>query len=316
MASKYDTSVDLSNKNNSHTLIVELVGHGKRVLDVGAATGYLAGVLTEQGCRVTGIEIDPESARQAEEHCDRVIAGNVEELDLDEELGGESFDVIVFGDVLEHLGDPLRALERFKPFLGSGGYVVASIPNIAHGSVRLALLQGRFQYRSLGLLDNTHLRFFTRESVGQLFEDAGFLMTDLRRTIQGLFMTEIEVDGDNVPDDVVRLLQEDPEALTYQFVLTARPYGSTEGPAADHGRPTGELIGLLHELGSPSAGDNGFVYELIRKLRDLEDLRHLLGIRTKQLARTEQRAADLAQEVVELKDRLARLTQSGKGEAE
>jgi len=193
--------------------------------------------------------------------------------------------------------------------------VVASIPNVAHGSVRLALLQGRFDYRSLGLLDNTHLRFFTRESVGRLFEDAGFLITDFRRTIQGIFMTEIEVDANRVPDDVVRLLQEDPETLTYQFVLMARPYGGVEGPVAYHERPTGELIGLLHELGSSSAGGKGFVYELIRKLHDLEDLRHLLGIRTKQLARTELRAAGLAQELVELKDRLARVTQSGKSDA-
>jgi O-antigen biosynthesis protein len=314
MASKYDTSVDLNNKNSSHTLIVELVGHGKRVLDVGASTGYLARALTERGCRVTGIELDPESARQAEEHCDRVISGNVENLDLYEKLGDEPFDVIVFGDVLEHLEDPLRALERFKPFLGSGGHVVASIPNVAHGSVRLALLQGRFEYRSLGLLDNTHLRFFTRESVGGLFEDAGFLITDFRRTTQGIFMTEIEVDANRVPDDVVRLLQEDPEALTYQFVLTAIPYGGVEGPRAYHERPTDELIGLLHELGSTSAGGEGFAYELIRKLHDLEDLRHLLAIRTKQLARTELRVTGLAQEVVELNDRLARITQSGKSD--
>jgi 2-polyprenyl-3-methyl-5-hydroxy-6-metoxy-1,4-benzoquinol methylase len=312
MVSRYDASVDLSNKNNSHTLIVELVGHGRRVLDVGASTGFLARVLTERGCTVTGIEIDPDSARQAEESCDRVIVGNVEELDLGAELGEDTFDVLVFGDVLEHLKDPRLALERFKPFLNPGGHVVASIPNIAHGSVRLALLQGEFRYRPLGLLDNTHLRFFTRASVEETFEGAGFLITDLRRTTQGLFTTEIEVDGGMVPDDVVRLLQDDPEAMTYQFVLAARPYAGAGGAMADHGRPTGELIGLLHELGSPEAGDNGFVYELIRKLRDLEDLRHLLGVRTKQLARSEQKRAQLSQEVIELKDRLARLAQSGK----
>jgi 2-polyprenyl-3-methyl-5-hydroxy-6-metoxy-1,4-benzoquinol methylase len=315
MANRYDTSVDLSERNNSHTLIVELVGHSRCVLDVGASTGFLARVLTERGCTVTGIEIDPESARLAEESCERVIVGNVEELDLDAEIGEETFDVLVFGDVLEHLKDPLLSLERFKPFLNPGGHVVASIPNIAHGSVRLALLQGNFRYRPLGLFDNTHLRFFTRESVEEMFERAGFLVTDLRRTTQGLFTTEIEVDGGRVPDDVVGLLQDDPEATTYQFVLAAKPYGEAGIPAADHGRPTGELIDLLHGLSSPEAGGSGFVYDLIRKLRDLEDLRHLLGVRTKQLARSEQRASDLAQEVVDLKGRLARLAQSGGGSA-
>ena len=313
MVSRYDASVDLGNKNNSHTLIVELVGHGRRVLDVGASTGFLARVLTERGCTVTGIEIDPDSARQAEEFCEKVIVGNVEELDLDAELGDETFDVLVFGDVLEHLKDPLLALERFKTFLNPGGHVVASIPNVAHGSVRLALMQGNFRYRPLGLLDNTHLRFFTRESVEEMFERANLLVTDLRRTTQGLFTTEIEVDGDRVPDDVIGLLREDPEATTYQFVLSAKPYGESGVPAADHGRPTGELIGLLHGLGSPEGGGNGFVHDLIRKLRDLEDMRHLLGIRTKQLVRSEQRAAGLAQEVIDLKERLARLTQSGRG---
>src|SRR5215218_1856672 len=200
MTSKYETEPNLDDRNSSHALITELVGPDKRVLDVGCAAGNLAEVLTGRGCRVTGIELDPEVARRAEERCERVIVGDVERLDLGAELDEGSFDVVLFGDVLEHLKDPLQTLKRLKPFLRAEGYVVASIPNVAHGSVRLALLQGRFQYRSLGLLDDTHLRFFTRESVGQLFEDAGFLITDFRRTIQGIFMTEIEVDANRVPD--------------------------------------------------------------------------------------------------------------------
>ncbi|HEX6710324.1 MAG TPA: class I SAM-dependent methyltransferase, partial [Rubrobacter sp.] len=135
---KYGTTVD-PNSDSSHAQIVDLVGHDKRVLDVGTSTGYLAEVMVSHGCRVTGIELDPEAARQAEKYCESVVIGDVENLDLEASFGGESFDVIVFGDVLEHLRDPLRTLRRLKHLLRFGGYAVASIPNIAHGSVRLAL---------------------------------------------------------------------------------------------------------------------------------------------------------------------------------
>src|SRR5215212_7244393 len=155
MARRYEANVNLENENSSHTLVVELVGYDKHVLDVGCSTGYIAEVLVKRGCRVTGIEIDPKAPPPAEDHCERVIVGDVESLDLGEELDEGAFDVIIFGDVLEHLKDPLQVLRRLKSFLGPRGYVVASIPNIAHGSVRLALMQGKFQYRSLGLLDST-----------------------------------------------------------------------------------------------------------------------------------------------------------------
>lgn len=234
--SKYDTEIDLSVQNNSHTLVTELVGREKLVLDVGASTGFLAKTLAAYGCRVTGIELDPEAARQAAEHCERVVVGDVESLDLSGELDGASFDVIVFGDTLEHLKDPLQTLERFKPFLRRGGFVVASIPNVAHGSVRLALLQGRFQYRPLGLLDDTHLHFFTRESVEQLFEDAGLRISELRRTRRGIFNTEVEVDRALVPGEVLETIQRDPEAQTYQFVLKARLAEESNNGAESTGR--------------------------------------------------------------------------------
>ncbi|MGB3683217.1 MAG: class I SAM-dependent methyltransferase, partial [Rubrobacteraceae bacterium] len=227
MTGKYKTEVDLKNSNSSQSLIVQLTGPGKRVLDVGTATGYVAKALVKRGCEVTGVEINPEAAEQAEEHCKRVIVGDIESMDLAAELGDETFDVIVFGDLLEHLKEPLQTLERFKSFLNSEGYVISSIPNIAHGSVRLALLQGEFRYRTLGLLDDTHLRFFTLDSVKQLFADAGFLIDVLERTRLGIFATEIEVDRDTVPEETLDRIRKDPEALTYQFVLTAYPSGGS-----------------------------------------------------------------------------------------
>ncbi len=78
MSSKYETEPELTSENNSHTMIVELVGHDKKVLDVGAATGYVTKLLSERGCSVTGIEVDPDAARDAEAHCERVITGDIE----------------------------------------------------------------------------------------------------------------------------------------------------------------------------------------------------------------------------------------------
>jgi 2-polyprenyl-3-methyl-5-hydroxy-6-metoxy-1,4-benzoquinol methylase len=301
MASKYETKLNLDDRSSSHALIIELLGLDKQVLDVGCATGNLAEVLAGRGCRVTGIEIDPEAARQAEKHCERVIVGDVESLDLGAELDEADFDVIVFGDVLEHLKDPLQTLRRFKPFLQTEGYVIASIPNIAHGSVRLALMQGRFRYRSLGLLDDTHLRFFTRETVEQLFKDAGFLIADLRRTTRGVFDTEIEIDREQLPPEVLRLVEEDPEASTYQFVLSAYRFGEAGMLAQD--------VRLLSEQ---LASRDRMIYELNRKLRNFEELKRLLDDRTEQLAEKEQEVSRLAHELAERNDRLARLVQFGK----
>ena len=219
--SKYDTHVDLTREDNSHTLMVELVGSSKRVLDVGCANGYLAEVLVGHGCKVSGVEYDPVAAEEARKHLETLVVGDLEQLDLVAELGEGRFDVIVFGDVLEHLRDPLPVLRQARALLAPGGYVVISIPNIAHGAVRLTLLQGRFDYRPLGLLDSTHIRFFTRDNLKALLHEAGFAATDFLRTTAGIFETELGLTADEVPAELVERVLEDPDATTYQFVVRA-----------------------------------------------------------------------------------------------
>ena len=123
---RYDTRVNLSDKNNSHTLLVLLTGRNKKVLEVGPATGYVTQALAARGCRVTGIEINPEAAKVARPHCERMIIGSVEEIDFDETFAGEQFDVVIYGDVLEHLLDPEGVLRKTARVLAPGGYVVAS----------------------------------------------------------------------------------------------------------------------------------------------------------------------------------------------
>ncbi|MEK6274695.1 MAG: methyltransferase domain-containing protein [Actinomycetota bacterium] len=205
---------------STHTKIVSLVPPATRVLEFGCATGYMSEVLKSKlGCTVVGIEISPEAAAIAEQHCERVIVGDAERIDYAVELAGEEFDVVLFADVLEHLKEPADVLRRIRPFIAENGVVVASIPNIAHGSVRLALLGGEFRYRDLGLLDETHLRFFTRASIQDLFEETGYVITHWLRQRFDVGATEISVP--NVPDAVREWLSADPETTTYQFVLRA-----------------------------------------------------------------------------------------------
>jgi 2-polyprenyl-3-methyl-5-hydroxy-6-metoxy-1,4-benzoquinol methylase len=218
--SKYDTDVDPAS-NTSHALMLQLVGSNKRVLDVGCASGYLARALREQGCRVSGVEYDPGAAEEARPALDKIVIGDLEQLDLAAEFAGDQFDVIVFGDVLEHLRDPLPVLRSVRELLRPGGAVVISVPNIAHADVRLSLLQGKFDYRNLGLLDITHVRFFTRSSLRTFLQDAGFVAVDVRTTTADVFGTELAEDAKGVDPAVVEQVLEDPDARTYQFVVKA-----------------------------------------------------------------------------------------------
>lgn len=243
---KYEAEIDLRNQNTSHALLVELVGRDKRVLDVGCANGALGRMLKVRGCRVSGLEMDGAAAQVAQQVLDDVLVGDVGDVDLVGHFGEASFDVVVFGDVLEHLADPCAVLKRVRPLLTGSGSVLASIPNVAHGSVRLSLLNGRFDYRPLGLLDSTHLRFFTRGSVHELFREAGLVPLEMRRTTAGVFDTEIGVRRADFEPGVVDAVEGDPDSTTYQFVVRAVPAdrpdangavaGSTPGRPADRCR--------------------------------------------------------------------------------
>jgi len=220
-APRYDFErIDLDS-GSVHADVVGLVGESRRVLEVGTATGYMSRALTERGCEVVGIELDPDMAERAGEFCERMIVGDAETLDLEHELEGERFDAIVTADVLEHLKEPLRLLQRLRPFLKADGYFVISVPNVAHGSVRLALLSGRFDYQDIGLLDSTHLRFFTRETLEQLLDEAELGLAELRRHERTLEASEVRFNADAISPEVMEEVNGDPDARTYQYVAKA-----------------------------------------------------------------------------------------------
>ena len=220
--SRYRVDIEPDNPNDSHFQVVELVGSGHDVLDVGCADGDVGRLLQETGNRVSGLDRDEEAAEKARADLERVVVADLDTCSLLDHFDAASFDVVVLADVLEHLREPARALRDATELLREGGRLVLSVPNVAHGALRLALLQGRWSYTETGLLDRTHLHFFTRTSLLELVEGAGLAVDQLRATVADPLGVEVELDPDRVPATVVEWVRHQPDALHYQFVLTAR----------------------------------------------------------------------------------------------
>lgn len=147
----------------------------RRVLDVGASRGGFLRRLRQLNPQVEawGIEPNEEAALEASEYADVILCGYYPAVLQDH--GPNHFDVIIFNDVLEHMADPWDALAKTHSFLSKKGIVVSSIPNIRHWTVlKQLLLQGRFDYVERGILDQTHLRFFTKSSMQEMFVKSGY----------------------------------------------------------------------------------------------------------------------------------------------
>lgn len=157
------------------TDLVPLVPLGARtVLEVGCANGAFGGELKRVlGARVVGVELSPEHAERARDLLDEVLIGDIEKIMP--ELGDCQFDLIVFNDVLEHLIDPWTVLSIAKTKLRKEGAIFAAIPNVRHWSVVVPLLfKAEWRYTDSGILDKSHLRFFTEESAARMFRQCEF----------------------------------------------------------------------------------------------------------------------------------------------
>jgi len=176
------------------------------------------------GCRVWGVEIDEVAAEAARPVCKEVVVADLNTLDLARRFEGRRFDVILMLDILGHLSDPVAVLKSVKSVVAESGWGVISLPNVAHISLRLSLLEGHFSYTDVGLLDRTHLRFFDRAGVDDLLRQSGWEMFDMARVTRRFGTTEVHVD--DADPELVQQLETEPEALTYQFVVSAAPVGS------------------------------------------------------------------------------------------
>ncbi len=193
-------------------------GDVMKILDVGCGEGLLGKRLLEKGAgEVVGIEIAPEICGIARGNLTNVICGNIEDMALPFEEG--YFDCIIFADVLEHMKEPLSLLKRLRKNLSDSGVVVASIPNVGYYGILHMLSQGHWTYQDSGILDKTHLRFFTRKEIGTLFADAGLEITGMTANIDPLYDRLSDPYSDEVTFGRVTLRGLKPDEIQDLFVV-------------------------------------------------------------------------------------------------
>lgn len=159
-----------------HEILALVPKSAKKILDLGCGEGVLGEALLKQGAeKVVGIEINPEVCEAARKRLTDAICGDLESVTLPYADG--YFDCIIMGDVLEHCREPLKVLKKFSHYLNDCGRIVASIPNVRYWAVVALLASGRWEYQDAGILDRTHLRFFTKKEMEILFKDAELEIT-------------------------------------------------------------------------------------------------------------------------------------------
>ncbi|MFD2331431.1 class I SAM-dependent methyltransferase [Cohnella sp. GCM10020058] len=220
---KYDYNINLD-ADTSLSYIINRIAPHSNVLEFGPAKGYMTRILTEQkNCSVSCVEIDADAARLTEPLTSRMFVGDLDEmLWIEELMKGAPYDYVVFADVLEHLKQPEAVLKAAIKMLKDDGEVLTSIPNMAHAAVVLELLRGNFEYRSLGLLDNTHLKFYTKRSIERLLEQSGLTAVAWMTTRVLPDQTEIKTSYYDVPSSVAEFIKENPESHVYQYITVSQ----------------------------------------------------------------------------------------------
>ncbi|MGC9217505.1 class I SAM-dependent methyltransferase, partial [Acidithiobacillus sp.] len=218
------------NGNDSLAKIACQIVPGAVVLDIGCAVGELGRYLAEQKhCVVDGIEANPDAAAIARRFYRQVWEIDLEIASLADLLGESRYQYIVCADVLEHLRDPGQLLRQIANFLTPSGKLLVSIPNVGHLGVFLELLSGDFRYREEGLLDQTHLRFFTQRSFLRLLAENGFSGRVVDRTIIDLQHSEFSsIPIESISSSLLREMQSWDDSITYQFIVEAHPQEAGE----------------------------------------------------------------------------------------
>lgn len=207
---KYDTQLHLDYKNTM-SLIINEVESNSTILEFGPASGRLTKYLKEEkNCKMYFVEIDEQAGKIASEFAQDYLIGDIEQYEWFERFKNTKFDYIIFADVLEHLRNADLVLEKSKILLNEDGFILFSIPNICHNSIIIDLINDKFEYKNTGLLDDTHLKFWTENSLDKLVKNSGLYTVKKFATYTQVGKNEF----DNNYSDII-----------YPFLLKSRNIG-------------------------------------------------------------------------------------------
>jgi SAM-dependent methyltransferase len=191
---------------------IESIPDHSRVLEIGCATGFAGEYLIKQkDCYVVGVDVGKDEAAIAKKRLNKVIVGDIEDSSIQKSIN-EKFDIVYASALVEHLKDPWAALTAWRKFLKKDGQLVITTSNIAHWSMRIKLMKGNFNYEPFGILDNTHLRFFTYNSFKKAAESSGYTVLHYK----------IDAVGGGYPKVSKFMSQFYPNIFAYQMLIVAR----------------------------------------------------------------------------------------------
>lgn len=213
MAEIYDITEELTSDDNCFCFLTP----NSSVLEFGSATGYATRYMKEKfNCRVTCIEANEYMASIGKKYADEMIVADVEKDNWETKIT-DQYDFIIFADILEHLHNPNRLIQRAKKYLKNNGFILTSIPNIGHNAVLLNLRSAKFDYKETGLLDNTHIHLFTRDSIVEMFRINDFFCVDENNKNIRPCETEFETYYIKKPLFSLSVINKD-DAHVYRFV--------------------------------------------------------------------------------------------------
>ena len=216
---KYEYKV---NPNAAGAKVVRMVGAGKRVLELGSGPGSITRLLKDNQCRVTALELDATAIEIVAEYCENVYSCDLNDPAWPAKVAAfDKYEVIVAGDVLEHLYDPWAVLSSMRSLLAVDGYVVISLPHIGHNAIVACLLSGDFEYQPWGLLDKTHIRFFGIKNIQKLFNDAGFKIIEADFVVKTPEQTEFAQRWRQLSASTKQALASNRFGTVYQVVVKA-----------------------------------------------------------------------------------------------